>query len=330
MGRKGLIALIVIVLLCLLGYLALQQRQQQGTAQLERTPWLAAEQGYLGSLQALEIQPPGQPAVRIERRGEAWVVPAKADYPAAREPLAELLRALREARTVEAKTANAQWHARLGLAESGEEGEQALRLQLQFDGHPELSLRLGNPSQQGNGQLVRRAGEDQVWLIDQQLDLPSRELDWLDRRVADIPFASVKRLELRYASGETLTLSKADAEQYNFAVEQLGKGQQLSFEGAANGMVTLFSNLRFADAAPLAQIAFKQAPMLRLSLTGFDGQSLEGALYQQGEQHWLVLGERQGFEDGEVAARSDWAYRLDAEQVQRLAKKLRDLLAKNG
>ena len=60
MGRKGLIALIVIVLLCLLGYLALQQRQQQGTAQLERTPWLAAEQGYLGSLQALEIQPPGQ------------------------------------------------------------------------------------------------------------------------------------------------------------------------------------------------------------------------------------------------------------------------------
>lgn len=329
MERKGLIALIVIVLLSALGYLALQQNQQQHTAQIERTPWLAAEQSYLSSLQALEIEQPGQPEVRIERRGDAWVVPAKADYPAAREPLAQLLRALREARRVEAKTANPQWHARLGLAENGEEGERALRLQLQFDGHPALGLRLGNPTQQGNGQLVRRAGEDQVWQIDRQLDLPTRELDWLDRRVADIPFASVKQLELRYADGETLTLSKPDAEQYNFTVEQLGKGQQLSFEGAANGMVTLFANLRFADAAPLTQIAFKQAPMLQFNLKGFDGQKLDGGLYQQGEQHWLVLGERQGFKDDEVSARSDWAYRLDPEQVQRLAKKLRDLLAKS-
>lgn len=330
MGRKGLIALIVIVLLSVLGYLALRQDQQQRTAQIERAPWLGAEQGYLGSLQALEIEQPGQPAVRIERRGEAWVVPAKADYPAAPQPLTNLLRTLREARTVEAKTANPQWHARLGLAESGEEGEQALRLRLHFEGHPDLALRLGNPARQGSGQLVRRAGEDQVWQIDQQLDLPSHELDWLDRRISDIPFASVKRLELHHADGETLTLSKADAGQYNFAVEQLGKDQALSFEGAANGMVTLFSNLRFADAAPLAQIAFKQAPMLKLSLAGFDGQSLEGALYKQGEQHWLVLGEREGFKAGEVSARRDWAYRLEPEQVQRLAKKLRDLLAKSA
>ena len=42
-----------------------------------------------------------------------------------------------------------------------------------------------------------------------------------------------------------------------------------------------------------------------------------------------MLGERQGFKDDEVSARSDWAYRLDPEQVQRLAKKLRDLLAKS-
>lgn len=330
MGRKGLIALIVIVLLCVLGYLAVQQSQQQRTAQVERAPWLAAEQAYLSSLQALEVEQPGQPAVRIERRGDAWVVPAKADYPAAPQPLAELLRALREARTVEAKTANAQWHGRLGLAESGEEGEQALRLKLQFEGHPDLNLRLGNPSLQGSGQLVRRAGEDQVWQIDQSLALPVIELEWLDRRITDIPFTSVQRLALNYADGETLTLSKADAQQYNFAVEQLASNQTLSFEGAANGMVTLFSNLLFADAAPLSQIGFKQAPMLKFQLSGFDGQSLAGALYKQGEQHWLVLGKHEGFKADEVIGHGDWAYRLDADQVQRLTKKLRDLLAKSG
>ena len=59
MGRKGLIALIVIVLLCVLGYLAVQRGQQQSTAQVESSPWLAAEQGYLNTLQALEIEQPG-------------------------------------------------------------------------------------------------------------------------------------------------------------------------------------------------------------------------------------------------------------------------------
>lgn len=330
MGRKGLIALIVIVLLCVLGYLAVQHSQQQNVAQIEQAPWLAAEQGYLNTLQALEVEQPGQPSVRIERRDEQWVVPAKADYPAAPQALAELLRALREARSIEAKTANSQWHGRLGLAEEGEAEEQALRLKLQFEGHPDLGLRLGNPSRQGSGQLVRRAGEDQVWLIDQQLQVPTRELDWLDRRISDIPFTAIARVELRYADGEKLTLKRADAQQYNFAVEELRKEQKLSFEGAANSVALVFSNLQFADAAPLAQVGFKQAPMLQFSLAGFDGQKLEGALYQQGEQHWLVLGEHQGFSTGEVRARNDWAYRLEPEQVQRLAKKLRDLLAKSS
>lgn len=330
MGRKGLVVLAVIVLLCVLGYLAVQRSQQQDVAQLEQAPWLAAEQGYLNTLQALEVEQPGQPPVRIERRGEQWVVPAKADYPAAPQALVELLRALREARSVEAKTANPQWHARLGLAEEGAADEQALRLKLHFDGHPDLGLRLGNPSQQGSGQLVRRAGEDQVWLIDRQLQVPTRELDWLDRRVTDIPFTAIARLELRYADGEKLTLSRADAQQYNFAVDNLRKEQKLSFEGAANGVALVFSNLQFADAAPLAQVSFKQAPMLQFNLSGFSGQLLEGALYKQGEQHWLVLGEHEGFTTGEISARSDWAYRLEPEQVKRLAKKLRDLLAKSS
>lgn len=328
MGRKGLIALIVIVLLCVLGYLGLQRHQQQSIAQIERAPWLAAEQSYLGSLQALEIEHPGQPAVRIERRGDDWVVPAKADYPAAPQVLADVLRALREARTVEAKTANVQWHGRLGLAEEGAESEQALRLKLQFDGHPELNLRLGNPSRQGSGQLVRRAGEDQVWQIDQQLDLPAGQLQWLDRRITAIPYASVQRLELKYADGQTLTLSRPDEQQYNFAVEQMKPEQRLSYEGAANGMVTLFSSLLFADAVPLTQLDRTQTPELTLQLSGFAEQSLHAALYRQDERHWLIIEQQQGFADGQVGARADWAYALDEDQFKRLAKRLDDLLAK--
>ncbi|MGD4065480.1 hypothetical protein QT638_23145, partial [Xanthomonas citri pv. citri] len=78
-----------------------------------------------------------------------------------------------------------------------------------------------------------------------------------------------------------------------------------------------------------SQIGFKQAPVLQFSLSGFAEEKLEGALYKQGEQYWLVLGEREGFNAAEVSARSDWAYRLEPDQVQRLAKKLRDLLVKS-
>lgn len=323
MNRKTLFVLAVLALALVAGwYFTSQVGLPRVPAQAE--PWLPGVQ--VAQVKAIEVQRGDQPLVRLERREQGWVVPAKADYPADQGVVNKLLKALVEARKVEPRTANPELYGRLGLADQGEAEQRAVRLSLE-QGEVPLQLLIGKPGQQ-DGQLVRRADEAQSWLVSQRIELPASELEWLDRRVTAIPFAEVRELDLRHAGGERLTLARDKAEQANLQVRDLPKGKRLAFDGAANGFGQFFADLRFADAAPLAQLGFDGKPALEFSLTTFAGKTLKGRFYGKADQHWLLLEQGSGLSASEVPGRSDWAYRVEPYQYQSLARKLTDLLAK--
>jgi hypothetical protein len=324
MNRKTLFVLAVLALALVAGwYFTSQVGLPRVPAQAER--WLPGVQ--VAQVKAIEVQRGDQPLVRLERREQGWVVPAKADYPADQGVVNRLLKALAEARKVEPRTANPELYGRLGLADKGEAEQRAVRLTLE-QGEAPLQLLIGKPGQQ-DGQLVRRADEAQSWLVSQRIELPASELDWLDRRVTAIPFAEVRELDLRHAGGERLTLARDRAEEANLQVRDLPKGKRLAFDGAANGFGQFFADLRFADAAPLAQLGFEGKPALEFSLTTFAGKTLKGRFYGKADQHWLLLEQGSGLSASEVPGRSDWAYRVEPYQYQSLARKLTDLLAKD-
>ncbi|WP_374324278.1 DUF4340 domain-containing protein [Aquipseudomonas alcaligenes] len=323
MNRKTLFVLAVLALALVAGwYFTSQVGLPRVPAQAER--WLPGVQ--VAQVKAIEVQRGDQPLVRLERREQGWVVPAKADYPADQGVVNKLLKALAEARKVEPRTANPELYGRLGLADKGEAEQRAVRLTLE-QGEAPLRLLIGKPGQQ-DGQLVRRADEAQSWLVSQRIELPASELEWLDRRVTAIPFAEVRELDLRHAGGERLTLARDKAEEANLQVRDLPKGKRLAFDGAANGFGQFFADLRFADAAPLAQLGFEGKPALEFSLTTFAGKTLKGRFYGKADQHWLLLEQGSGLSASEVPGRSDWAYRVEPYQYQSLARKLTDLLAK--
>lgn len=323
MNRKTLFVLAVLALALVAGwYFTSQVGLPRVPAQAER--WLPGVQ--VAQVKAIEVQRGDQPLVRLERREQGWVVPAKADYPADQGVVNKLLKALAEARKVEPRTANPELYGRLGLADKGEAEQRGVRLTLE-QGEAPLQLLIGKPGQQ-DGQLVRRADEAQSWLVSQRIELPASELDWLDRRVTAIPFAEVRELDLRHAGGERLTLARDKAEEANLQVRDLPKGKRLAFDGAANGFGQFFADLRFADSVPLAQLGFEGKPALEFSLTTFAGKTLKGRFYGKADQHWLLLEQGSGLSASEVPGRSDWAYRVEPYQYQSLARKLTDLLAK--
>lgn len=324
MNRKTLFVLAVLALALVAGwYFTSQVGLPRVPAQAER--WLPGVQ--VAQVKAIEVQRGDQPLVRLERREQGWVVPAKADYPADQGVVNKLLKALAEARKVEPRTANPELYGRLGLADKGEAEQRGVRLTLE-QGEAPLQLLIGKPGQQ-EGQLVRRADEAQSWLVSQRIELPASELDWLDRRVTAIPFAEVRELDLRHAGGERLTLARDKAEEANLQVRDLPKGKRLAFDGAANGFGQFFADLRFADSVPLAQLGFEGKPALEFSLTTFAGKTLKGRFYGKADQHWLLLEQGSGLSASEVPGRSDWAYRVEPYQYQSLARKLTDLLAKD-
>ncbi|MDH4557698.1 DUF4340 domain-containing protein [Pseudomonas sp. BN417] len=327
MGRKGLIFLALLALGLGAAYYIQQGSSRPQPPSASRELLLPGLQGKLAEVSAVDVQRPGQPDLRLERKGELWVLPAKADYPAAGQPVATLLKALAEAQKVEAKTANPELHGRVGLADKGNAEEQGVRVRLERGGEAPLELLVGKPAQQGKGQLVRLYGDNQVWLVDQSMPMPATELNWLDRRVAAIPFAKVRQVEVAYPNGSKLTVYRDSAEEPNLKLKQLPKDRRLAYEAAANGMATLFAGLEFADNAPLAQVQFKGKPMLEFSLSTFEGGELRGVVYPQAEQPWLVLTDKKGLGDEQVPGKLDWAYRLEPFQYQALAKKLEDVLA---
>jgi hypothetical protein len=328
MGRKGLWILIAAVLVLALGYFWASQ-QRSTPAPTERLALLSALQGQLNQVQAIEVERPEQPVVRVERGGDGWQVPAKLNYPADAQALGQTLRALSEARVVEARTSNPAYHARLGLAESGAAEEQGVRVRLEFaDQTPRIELRVGNVGSR-SGQLVRLAGEDQVWLVDRDIPLPASELAWLDRRVTQIPFAQIRQVDVRHADGEQLTVLREQAGEPNLRVRQLPDDGKLAYEAIANGMATLFADLRFNDALPLDQLQFREPPVLRFELQTFDNGSLNGEVHVRAEQYWLVLGDNTGLTAEQLPAASGWAFAIEARDYQALARRLKDLLGRD-
>ncbi len=323
MNRKTLTVLTVLVAVLLTAWHFIREAERpQAPAQAEA--WLPGLQST--QVQALEMQPAGQPLVRLEHREQGWVVPAKADYPANQGAVASLLKTLAEARKVEMRTQNPELYGLLGLAEQGDVAQQAVRLKLEQGTAAPLQLLIGKPGQQG-GQLVRRADEAQSWLISQRIELPATELEWLDRRVAAIPFTEVRSLQVEHADGERLNLFREQADEANLRVRDLPKARKLAFDGAADGAARFFADLRFADAAPLTQLTFEDKPSLQFSLETFTGKTLKGRFYTKADQHWLLLDKGSNLPATKLPGRTNWAYRVEPYQYQSLAKKMTDLLA---
>jgi hypothetical protein len=323
MSRRTLFVLGVLALALVAGWYFTSQVQLP-RARVQMEAWLPGLQA--SQVEAIEIQRGGQPLVRLQRGQSGWVLPDKADYPADQTAVATLLKALVEARKVEPRTSNPELYGRLGLADKGDPGQQGVRVTLMQAGQPSLALLIGNPGQQ-SGQLVRRADEAQSWLVSQRIELPATELEWLDRRVSAVPFSEVRELQLSHANGERLTLFRDKAEDAHLQVRELPKGKRLAFDGAADGMAQFFTDLRFADAAPLAQLTFEGKPALQFSLVTLAGKRLSGSLFGKADQYWLLLDQGSDLPAAELPGRTDWAYRLEPYQYKSLAKKLTELLA---
>ena len=160
--RKIILIALLLVAIALVA-VALQVRDSDRVADLESRPLLdEAQQAALADVEQLTLAR-GEQQVVLQRDGSDWTVANRDQYPLQRERLAALLLALREARVLEAKTSNPEYHARLGLA-----SDAALRVSIVAD-QSQYGVLFGNPV--GSDQLVRMDGEDQVWLINRALNM---------------------------------------------------------------------------------------------------------------------------------------------------------------
>lgn len=237
--------------------------------------------GRINDVTAIEVTA-GAETFRIARAGEQWVVPAKADFPARFDKVRKILIAIGELKTVEAKTADPERHAELGLAEPAADADGAgrrVRL-LGADDAEIAALVVGKPAR-GAGDLVyvRRAGDDQTWLARADIDPGAKPMDWIDTLVVQIPFERIQGGVIRHADGEVVEFAKDSPEATEFELTGLPEGAKVVSAMTVDSLARAIAMLRFDDLAAREPAPVAGEPAAVATYRTFEGLTVEAEVW---------------------------------------------------
>ena len=213
---------------------------------------------------------------------EAWVVAQRFNYPANDKQLFQLLNQLGEARLIEKKTALSKHHAALGLLEGPRDSAPILTL----DGDPTLKpVLIGQQASARQGTFVRFQSDDQVWLIDQALEVSAAAADWLAPSLLTINDQMIESIELSNP-GEVKYRVVRD-ERDNWVLAATPEGRTLRYDTALTPLATTVGQLRLLDIALHDPARWVGAGSAVYQLTSSHRLTLRTAAAQEG--HWLRI-----------------------------------------
>jgi hypothetical protein len=226
----------------------------------------------------------GEIVATLERRPETWVVTEKNGYPADLAKLRQGLRALGEAKILEAKTANAELYSRLGVEDVSGADATGVAVSLTAPGKELPTLVLGN-AEGSKYRYARRAGDAQSYLIDRNPDLPRSTSQWLDAGIIDVRSDRVRQVTITHPDGETLSLSKASADAANYEVAGVPAGRELMYPGVANVVGNSLRELNLEDVEP-ATNPVEGEPVV-VEFRTFDGLVVRALGVERGDESWV-------------------------------------------
>lgn len=168
----------------------------------------------LAGARRIELRRGGQGTTLI-REGETWRIAEFQGYPARPERVRETLVGLTELRLTEERSSDpAQW-PRLGVEDPAAPGTTATLLRV-FDaeGRPLAEMILGRRRVRTQGNqpeaiYARRPGENRAWLAEGRLGADADPSLWLDRDLANLAPARLRRVEINRTGQPPLALARA-------------------------------------------------------------------------------------------------------------------------
>lgn len=263
-----------------------------------------------------------------------WVLPGRANFPASFEDVNRTLVAIGAMETVEPKTDDpALFHFvdldappkgdGVAVTLSGEKGVLA-------------SIIIGKSVAVGDdsaiGLFVRKANENQSWLVKSASEIKSNQADWMDKTVVNVDRARVARVDVQPDNGPSYTVSRAKPGAESFAVSPLPKGRELSYAGVADGAASAVTDFSFDDIKPLTEFDFASAA--RVVTHTFDGLTVTVEVVNQADAYWArVLASAEPGKTGAAKEALDinnragvWAFKLPPYKGTGFAAPLESLL----
>ena len=145
-------------------------------------------------------------------KGGNWTV-KHLDYPISKEKIQELLLELTEMRLGDLVSVNPERHGLFKLLDpplsekDWDESRHAISLNLLLgDESSLLDFRIGKVREQGNGQYARFAGDNEVYLLPEALQIDTDTNEWLDKNLLLIKKEDFRNLKLHHSDEKPFNL----------------------------------------------------------------------------------------------------------------------------
>jgi hypothetical protein len=303
----------------------------EGEVQGQITPGALAFPGLaarLAGAQRLEIRRGGQ-STTLVRQGDAWTISETHGYPARPERIRETLTGLTELRLAEERSADpAQW-SRLGVEDPAAPNSTATLLRvLDAQGGVIAEAILGRRRMrtQGNqpeGVYFRRPGENRAWLAEGRLGAEADPSLWLNRDLASLAPARLRRVEIARTGAPPLVLARAgevDAPLDIITPEDAPVADRVALDEIGRA----FDALTFVEVRPAAAIPGEALGEARFLYT--DDVTITVTPHREGELFWVRLSAAGGEEARALEARfQGWAFQLGLWKEKAMIPRVEDL-----
>ncbi len=219
--------------------IVLYHRVYQPRQQASRQAALSAFPGLdSAKVAAIELQK-GSYSIKLNKKGEHWVVASEADYPADTEGITQMLDAAKSLRLADLASSKAKTHALFEVTD-----DQGLKVKfLDQSGKSLAQLLVGKRGDNYGTAYFRKAGDDTTYLAGQNLSsIFDRSKDtWKDKSIAQFEVSQPGELTIK-GDKDTLTLRKV-AEKGAWELIE-GETESLANKTVIEGILRGFGSLR--------------------------------------------------------------------------------------
>ena len=228
-------------------------------------------------------------AATLKATDAGWVLAEASDYPADDAKVRTLLLDLRDARRIEAKTANPDRHGRLGLVAPDAEGASSTRVTLSDgSGAPIEALLIGkqrtsraepNAAQlgvtPGAQYYAMPNGGPQTFLASGNLRVDARALGWVNQEFLNVDRARIAAATITHPDGEVVDAVREDMSANEMVVRNVPEGMVAKTPSGTAQLVGALQRVRFDDVRAAGSMEWPEDALTTASFTTEDGLRID-------------------------------------------------------
>lgn len=234
---------------------------------------------HVNDIERITITGAGEERVAtLRRRGRQWTIDERAGHRADVGRIRRALLALAYARVIEQETTDPALHWRLGVEDLAALDATGLKLVMTGSGET-YGLIVGDRGARTGTTFARKPDAAQSFLISASLDLGHETLDWVARDIMDIGTDRIHRVTITHPDGSVLRVENPTRGSAGFTVIDLPADREPAYEGVANSMAGLLTDLAFDDVQPVATFTTGGDNPTLARFETFDGLIVDAMIY---------------------------------------------------